>query len=156
MDDDPTMWPIACCEAFSPAMLGVAFLAGSFVGLRHRRRAALVFLGATPIVSPILAYPSVGYLVWQGGGGVFEMPLLRDAIELAVVFYLPFIALYFAIGRSRLFLLVPGVLSVVAVLLFISSRWTLALLPRLLVSSAPFFPGFLSAHRGKHRVWLFT
>jgi hypothetical protein len=100
IDTDPKspVWLTNKFEAFGPGTLGLVFLVASFVSLRNRRRAGLIFFAGTPIVAFVLTYPSAGFLVWKpDGAGVFEMPLLDTAVELTCLFYAPFIAPLFAI-----------------------------------------------------------
>ena len=118
-------------------LLGLTFLTASLVALRNRRRAGLVFLVCTPIVAFCLAFPDAGFIVWEGGG-LFYSPLLSTALGLGLLFFVPFLLPLFAIQNRRraiyLFLISAAVVSPV----FVTSRWTASLLPKLAAWSALF------------------
>lgn len=133
IDEDPNspVWLTSRFDAFGPGLMGAIFYFGSFVSLRNRTRAARVFTLGTPIVGFVLAYPSAGYLVWEKEGGIFKLPLLSTAATLACVFYVPVVFLWLALhtrGRSRIALVAS---TLFAIVVFVASPWSAALLPRL-------------------------
>lgn len=138
MDPNSSVWLTSRFRMFGWGLLGLVFLAGSFAALRNARRAGFIFCSAAPILAFLLSYPSAGYLVWTDGGGVFELPLLRTAIVLACLFYIPFIAPLFAIRHRKRALFLFLIPAMVVVAVFAASRWSAALLPRVAAWSALF------------------
>jgi hypothetical protein len=120
-------------------LLALGFLVGSLVALRHPRRAGIIFLFFLPITAFCLGYPGSGFLVWHAdGGGWFESPLPLTAIALTALFFLPFVAPLFTLQHQKRAAAAFAGTAIVAVPVFIHSRWTAVLLPRLLGYSVPF------------------
>jgi hypothetical protein len=121
-------------------LLGLTFLVASIVALRNRRRGGLVFLFCAPIVAFCLAFPEAGFLKWEASGdGIFYSPFFLSAVGLSLLFYAPFLVplvlLWVTQNRKRAFYLF--LILVVAVSpVFVFSRWTPSLLPRLAAWSA--------------------
>jgi len=139
-DQDPNspVWLTSRFEAFGPGLLGAAFLVASLAALRGRRWAGLLFLASAPVVAFIFSYPGAGFVWKPDGSGVFELPLPSTAVGLACLFYAPFIAPLFAIGKRKRAVFLFLVPAAIAVLVFAGSRWTSVLLPRLAAWSALF------------------
>jgi len=77
-------------QAAGLCLLGVAFIAGSLLGVRNRRHGGLVFLSCTPFVAFCIGYPDAGFLAWEKGNGIFYSPFLRIALGLTILFFVPF------------------------------------------------------------------
>lgn len=124
-------------QAAGLCLLGVAFIAGSLLGVRNKRHGGLVFLSCTPFVSFCLGYPDAGFLAWEKGNGIFYSPFLRIALGLTILFFVPFVVPLFAIRNRRralyLFLISAALVSPI----FVRSQWSASLLPRLAGWSAP-------------------
>jgi hypothetical protein len=143
-----TYLPFAdCCSGWFLRWLAFAgvglfaagFLAGSLAAVRNPRRAGIVFLTFLPITAFCLAYPSAGFLVWRSdGSGWFETPLPLTAIGLTLLFFGSILAPILALRHRKRAAIVAAVAAVVAIPVFVHSRWTSALLPRLGVTSVPF------------------
>jgi hypothetical protein len=92
-----------------------------------------------PLTAFCLGYPSAGFLVWHAdGGGWFESPLPLTAIGLTLLFFAPFVAPLFTLRHRERAAIVFALAALVTIPVFVYSRWTSVLLPRLAGSSAPF------------------
>ena len=138
LSDRSPAWYLRFFDIAGMALLGLGFLLGSFVALRHRRSAGTIFLAVMPVAAFCLAYPASGFLVWRDGGGWFETPVPVIAIGLTAIFYAPFLAALWMWRRKKRAAIVFTSTALVAGLIFAYSRWTVALLPRLMGWSAPF------------------
>ena len=138
LSDRSPAWYLRLFGIAGMALLGVGFLLGSFVALRNRRSAGFIFLSVMPVAAFCLAYPASGFLVWRDGGGWFETPVPAIAIGLTALFYAPFLAPLWMWRRKKRAAIVFTSAALVAGLFFAYSRWTVALLPRLVGWSAPF------------------
>jgi hypothetical protein len=133
-------WHKAGIQTAGGCLLGLTFIAGSLIAIRNRRRGGLIFLVCTPLVAFCIGYPDAGYLAWDNyGNGIFYSPFLRTALGLALLFFAPFVVPLFAI-RNRKRVIYLFLLSVIVVSpVFVRSRWTSSLVPRLAGWSAPTF-----------------
>jgi hypothetical protein len=141
-EDRSPGWYLQWFAAVGTCLSGLTFFFGSLVALRDRRRAGVVFLSVMPLAAFCMAYPDSGFLVWRDGGGWFETPLPATAIELAALFWAPFLA-PLCLWRHRKWAIVAFAVATSAlVLVFAQSRWPPALVPRLVGWSVPFLiPG---------------
>ncbi len=135
-DRDPA-WYLRWFDTAGSALLGLGFLVGSLAALRNRRRAGRVFLTVMPVAAFCLAYPDSGYLVWRDGTGWFETPLPVMAIGLTVLFYGVLLLPFFIWPRKKQAVIAFGFAALIAIPVFVYSRWTVALLPRLAGWSLP-------------------
>jgi hypothetical protein len=120
------------------AFLGFTLVAGSYVGLRDRRRAGLIFLVCTPIIAFCMSFPDVGFLVWEkSGDGVFYSPFFWIAFSLSALFFVPFVVSLYALPNRKRALYLFLISAVVVSPVFVRSQWTASLLPRLAGWSAP-------------------
>jgi hypothetical protein len=119
-------------DAAGRAFFGVLLLSASIAALRNRRRGALVLLSGTPIAAFLLSYPTAGYLIWEEGAGNFYLPLVPTAIALSFAFYAPIVLPLLLVRRIKLARWVFVVATAIAILVFATSYWTAALLPRLI------------------------
>jgi hypothetical protein len=124
-------WYKSFIQTAGICLLGLAFIAGSFLAVKNRRRGGLVFLICAPLVAFCVGYPDAGFLAWEKGNGIFYSPFLRIALGLTLLFFLPFVVPLFAIRNKKraryLFLISAALVSPV----FVSSQWSASLLPRL-------------------------
>jgi hypothetical protein len=142
LSDRSPAWYLGWSGAIGMALLGLAFLIGSLVALQHRRLAGVIFLAVMPVGAFCLAYPGSGFLVWRDGGGWFETPFPTTAIGLAILFYAPFLPPLLMWRRKKRAAIAFALTAFIAGLIFACSRWTPALLPRLVGWSVPFLlPG---------------
>lgn len=140
--DGPGLDWLYVCGFF---LLGLVFLVASFAALRDRRRAGIIFLTCTPVLSFALASPEA--LVWTtspNGGTYGTAPGFWSALILSALFFAPFVALVLTTrNRRRAIGLFVG-FAMLAGVVFSFSEWTRALLPSLVAWSALFlsFGGF--------------
>lgn len=128
--DDLPGWLLNWISYFGGALLGPVFLAGTFAGLKNRKRAGIIFLSCMPITVFCLAYPSAGYLVWHAdGSGWFEPPEIPTAIGLTTVFFLLILAALLAILYKKRAVYLLVLIAVLAGIVFGRSHWTKAFLP---------------------------
>jgi hypothetical protein len=124
-------WYKSLIQTLGICLLGLAFIAGSLVAVRNRRRGGLVFVICAPLVAFSVGYPDAGFLAWEKGDGIFYSPFLRIALGLTLLFFVPFVVPLFAIRNKKraiyLFLISAALVSPV----FVRSQWTASLLPRL-------------------------
>jgi len=77
--------------------------------------------------------------VWHAdGSGWFETPLPLTGTGLTALFFAPFVAPLFTLGNKKRAAYVFAATAVIAVLVFLRSRWTPVLVPHLAAYSAPF------------------
>jgi hypothetical protein len=120
------------------ALFGIAFAIGSIIAVCKRRLAALIFLSFIPLASFCISYQDAGYLYWEERGGIFETPVPWLAITLGIVFFAPFATLLVAAKSRRISAYLGfGASVLVAVVVFATSHWTRALVPRLAGWSIP-------------------
>ncbi len=150
-DHDPG-WFLRWLTFAGIGLFGLGFLVGSIVAPRNRRRSGLIFLLFLPITAFCPAYPESGFIVWHAdGGGWFETPLPLTAIGLTVLFFVPFMAPQFTLHHRKRAVAVFAGTALVAVLVFIHSRWTSVLVPHLAGYSVPFLL-FGLFWRGTHKL----
>ena len=134
-----TGWFLSWVTFAGVGLLGMGFLIGSMLAPRSPRRAGIVFLSAAPVAAFCLAYPDTGFLVWHtDGGGWFEMPLPVTAMGLTALFFVPFVAPLLMLPNKKRAAYVFAGVTAAAVLVFLRSRWTAVLVPRVAGWSAPF------------------
>jgi hypothetical protein len=138
LEDRSPAWYLQWFNLAGLALLGLGFLIGSLVALRHRRSAGIVFLAVMPVAAFCLAYPDSGYLVWRDGTGWFQTPIPTVAIGLAALFYATLLPPFWIWPRKKRAAIVFLSVALLAVPIFVYSRWTIALLPRLAGWSSPF------------------
>jgi hypothetical protein len=131
-------WYLAWLGFFGTGLLSLGFLIGSTVALRNPGRAGIIFLGFIPVTAFCLAYPDSGYLVWRSDGGWYETPLPWTAIGLTALFFFPFVAPLFTLRHKTRAVLLFAAAALVAVPVFLRSRWSPVLIRQLVVCSAPF------------------
>ena len=136
-DGDPT-WYLRWFDVVGLALLGLGFLISSLVAVRNRRSAGRIILAVMPAAAFGLAYPDAGYLVWRDGTGWFQTPSPSVAIGLAALFYAALLPPFWIWPRKKRAVIVFVSMALLAVPIFVYSRWTIALLPRLAGWSAPF------------------
>jgi hypothetical protein len=119
-------------------MLGLIFLAASFLALRHRRRAGLLFLAPAPFVAFCLAYRQATAWV-DGPDGIHGcLPAPLTALTMAFLFFLPFVAPLLARRNRKRAVFVFLILAPLAALLLSRFMWTPPMVPGLAAWSAPF------------------
>ncbi|MBZ5633813.1 MAG: carboxypeptidase-like regulatory domain-containing protein [Acidobacteriia bacterium] len=95
-------------------------------------------MAVMPVAAFCLAYPDSGFLVWRDNVGWFETPIPAIAIGLAALFYAVLLPPFWIWpGKKRAAIVFLSV-ALLAVPIFVYSRWTIALLPRLAAWSSPF------------------
>ena len=127
-------------EMVGIALLGLVFLAGSFVAVRNRRNSALVFLVSAPIVGFCLAYsPAVADSIQPGDEN--HVPGVSVLAIVALLLFFPLFASLATIQTPRralgLFLLSAAVVTA-CLLSPVLKRPSGFLVPALAVASAPF------------------
>jgi len=137
-EDRSPAWYLRWFDVAGLALLGLGFLFGSLVALRNRRSAGITFVAVMPVAAFCLAYPDSGYLVWRDGTGWFQTPIPSVAIGLAALFYALLLPPFWIWPRKKRAILVFVAVALLAVPIFVYSRWTIALLPRLAGWSSPF------------------
>jgi hypothetical protein len=135
---DHPAWYLGWFDVAGVALLGLGFLFASFAALRNRGLAGIIFLSIMPVAGFCLAYPNAGYLVWRSDGGWFETPIPAVAIGLASLFYAVFLVPVIFWPRKKRAAIAFASAALVAGPIFAYSRWTVALLPRLVAWSSPF------------------
>jgi len=145
-------WLTSRFAAAGAGLLGLVFLMGSFAALRNRRRAAIVFVAASPIVAFLLAYPSAGLFFTDSGGAIYYLlPGLAPAIVLGCIFFAPFLTPLAAIrNRKRAAVLCLVLSSVLALAVAIMRKTDTLLLP-LAAWSSPFLV-FAAFWWGTHKL----
>ena len=137
-DRDPG-WYLRWLTFAGVGLFGLGLVVGSIVAPRNPKRAGIILLALLPITAFCLAYPESGFLVWHAdGGGWFETPLPLTAIGLTALFFIPFVAPLFTLHQKKRAAIVFAVAALVAAPVFLHSRWTTVLVPRLLGFSGPF------------------
>jgi hypothetical protein len=134
------------------ALLGLGFLAGSLIALRHRKLAGIIFLSVMPVAAFCLAYPYSHLQVWDSSGN-YERPGPAIAIGLTVLFYSVFLPPVLVWPRKKRAALIFASAALVAGLIFSYSKWTVAVLLGLAGCSAPFFLFGLFWLRTGNRGW---
>jgi hypothetical protein len=136
--DDPG-WYLRCLAFVGLGLLGAGFLIGSITALWRPKLAAILFFAFLPVAAFCLAYPDAGFLVWHSdGSGWFESPLPLTAVGLTALFFAPFIAPLFTWRRKRGAAIVFAAAAAAVIPVFVHSRWSIVLLPRLAGYAAPF------------------
>ncbi|HUK53919.1 MAG TPA: hypothetical protein VL099_11575 [Candidatus Binatia bacterium] len=132
-------WLLSWLTFAGIGLFAMGFLVGSVVAPRYPWRAGIIFLAFLPITAFCLAYEESGFLVWHAdGSGWFETPHPLTTIGLTALFFAPFVAPLFTLHhRKRAGAMFAGV-ALVAILVFIHSRWTTVLVPHLAGYSSPF------------------
>jgi hypothetical protein len=139
LGDHDSGWFLRWLTFAGVGLFGIGFLVSSIIAPRHPGRAGIIFLVFLPISAFCLAYPESGLLVWHAdGSGWFETPLPSTAIGLTALFFLPFLAPLFTLHHKKCAAAVFAGAALVAVVVFIRSRWTTVLVPHLVGYSAPF------------------
>jgi hypothetical protein len=129
-NDDLPGWLLRWISYVGGGLLGPVFIAASFVAVRNRKRAGLIFLVAMPFVVFCLAYPAAGYLVWHSdGSGWFEPPEIPTAVGLTALFFLPIFMGLLAIRGRKWTVYLFAFTVLVAGVVFGLSHWTKAFLP---------------------------
>jgi hypothetical protein len=137
--DRSSGWFMAWLTIAGTGLTGLAFITGSIVALRNRRSAGLIFLLCMPVAAYLLADPTAGFLVWHpDGGGYWETPLPSTGIGLTALFFSPFLLFILARRQKKRAMSLFAIAASVAAIVFIRSRWTSVLLPRLAGWSALF------------------
>lgn len=132
-------WYLRWVDFAGIGLLGAGFLAGSLTAATNPKRAGFIFLAFLPITAFCMAYPDAGFPVWdKSGDGWFETPVPTTAIGLALTFFAPFAALLFEFRQRKRAAIAFVVLTLVAISVFVLSRWTSVLLPRLAGFAVPF------------------
>jgi hypothetical protein len=138
-DDRSQGWYLRWIDLAGVGLLAAGFLAGSLTAPRNPKRAGVVFLAFLPVTASCMAYPDAGFMMWdKAGNGWFETPAPATAIGLALTFFAPLAALLFEFRQRKRAAIAFSVLTLIAIPVFVLSRWTSVLLPRLAGFAVPF------------------
>ncbi len=138
-DDKSPGWYLRWIDFAGIGLLAAGFLAGSLTAATNPKRGGFVFLAFLPATAFCMAYPDAGFLVWHSdGGGYFETPLPLTAVGLTLLFFAPFAASLLEFRHRKRAAIAFAVLTLIAIPVFVLSRWTPVLLPRLAGFAVPF------------------
>lgn len=147
--ESPSLHP----DLAGDSLLATAFFVGSVTAIQNQRRAGIIFLAFMPFVAFFFAYPGLAFYVTNPDGlSWIERPLRVTAVGLTVLFYVPFAAPLLALPNRKRAALVFAVAALLAITVFLRSRWIAQILPTLAGWSVAFMlPGLfwlITARRG--------